>query len=91
MTKAFGGIGYRSAISSETRGTCTGRTVRSGLPSAGRLFQKQVLPPRLLLGAGRGCFASKQRPLIQWASCAAARGVTLTVEGKLFWRKFASC
>ena len=65
MPKLLGGIGYWAAISSETKGTCVARTIRSGLPSAGRLFQKERLPPRLLFGAGRGCLASKQRPFSQ--------------------------
>src|SRR5262245_39962918 len=68
MTKAFGGIGYRAAMSSETRGTCPGMTIRSGLSSAGWLFQKPALPARLCFGAGRGCVDSKQRPMIhRWS------------------------
>ena len=46
IAKAFGGIGYCAPISSETNGNCTGRNIRSGLPSADWLFQKKVLPPR---------------------------------------------
>src|SRR5215467_14007049 len=65
MAKVFGGITYRVAIQSETKGPCAAKTIKSGLASAGRLFQKHAVPPRLLFGAGSGCFASKHRPRIQ--------------------------
>src|SRR5215831_14999235 len=42
-----------------------GQNHQIGPGKCGRLFQKHAVPPRLLFGAGRGCFASKHRPRIQ--------------------------